>query len=225
MINNFFRLFINIILSITCTIDVFGEELVPKTGGCIIASNHLGRLDPLFVYKILNRNDIIMAVAEKYQKIAFFRIAVKALGAIWIDRFNVDFSALRQILKRLKEGGIMVIAPEGTRSPTKALIEGKPGAAYLAAKSNLPIYPVAITGTEDKNVIGNLKRFRKTYVTIRVGKPFTLAPITSSAQKEILKDYSDEIMCQIAALLPPIYQGVYSNHPRLNEISAKAGKF
>ncbi len=218
MNTKFLRWLISIIVSITCKVELFGEENIPPSGGFIVVSNHLGRLDVFLVYKLLKRNDIIMGVAEKYQKYALYRYAAKSLDAIWVDRYNVDFVALRKIIKRLNKGGVLVIAPEGTRSPKESLIYGKSGAAYLAVKTNLPILPVGVTGTEDRIVKNNLKKFRKSKVSIQVGKMFTLPPMKRENHSEKLADYSDEIMCRIAYLLPKKYRGVYANHPRLEEL-------
>ena len=79
-------------------------------------------------------------------------MAVRSLNGTWIDRYNADFGAIRTVLRRLKAGGILAIAPEGTRSETESLIIGKHGTAFLGLKSQVPIIPVGITGTEDRVV-------------------------------------------------------------------------
>jgi 1-acyl-sn-glycerol-3-phosphate acyltransferase len=98
------------------------------------------------------------------------------------------------------------------------LIEGKPGVAYLAARSGFPVVAVAITGTEDKVVLGNLKRLRKSTIILTGGEPFIIPPLPNKNRNEALQKYTDEIMCQIAALLPERYRGVYAEHPRLKEL-------
>jgi len=112
----------------------------------------------------------------------------------------------------------LVIAPEGTRSRTGSLIEAKPGVSYLATKLNRPIVPVGITGTEDQALIVNLKKLRRGHITVTAGHPFMLPPLPRENRDEVLKQYTDEIMCHIAALLPEKYRGVYANHPRLKEL-------
>jgi 1-acyl-sn-glycerol-3-phosphate acyltransferase len=214
----FTRFVINLILRLVAHIDIFGLENIPSSGSSILATNHLGRLDPLLAYYILNRQDIIMFVAEKYRQIPVFRWFVKQLDAIFIERFNADFHAMRVALNRLRQGGVLVIAPEGTRSPTGALIEGRSGVSYLAAKTGVPIVPVALTGSEDKVVIAQLRRLRRVHITVRVGKPFVLSPIDDQDRDEVLQRYTEEIMCKIAALLPPSYRGVYADHTRLKEL-------
>jgi 1-acyl-sn-glycerol-3-phosphate acyltransferase len=212
------RLIISLIVRLFSRLEVRGLEYVPSSGPYVAATNHLGRLDPLLAYYISDRQDIIMLVAEKYSKTAIGRWIVKQLDAIFVDRYNADFAALREALKRLKAGGVLVLAPEGTRSKTGALIEAWPGVSYLAAKAGAPIIPTALIGTEDNNVMDSLRRLRRPKVVIRIGEPFTLPPIPSNERDAALQAYTDEIMCRIAALLPPSYRGVYADHPRLKEL-------
>jgi len=214
----FFRGLIILILRLTIKVETIGLENVPLQGSCIIASNHLGRLDALLVYLLIPRKDIILTVAEKYHKVAFFRWAAKSLNALWLDRFNADIGAMRAVLKRIQNGEMYVIAPEGTRSKTEALIIGQPGAAYIAAKTGAPIIPVALTGTEDRIVGDNLKKLRRSPVVVRMGKPFKLTPLDRKNRDNDLQQKTDEIMSQIAVMLPPQYHGVYADHPRLVEL-------
>jgi 1-acyl-sn-glycerol-3-phosphate acyltransferase len=130
---------------------------------------------------------------------------------------------MREAMKRLKKGGILVMAPEGTRSPTGALIEGRAGSGYLAAKTGVPIVPVGVTGSEDKVVFPRLRHFRRAIIVARVGKPFTLPPLKGEGREAAMQRDTDEIMCRIAALLPPACRGVYTDHPRLKELLAEAG--
>ena len=212
------RLILKLIVRLFTRLEVFGLENVPPSGPYVAATNHLGRLDPLLVYYLSDRKDIIMLVAEKYREIAIARWFVKRLDAIFVDRYNADFTVLRKALKRLRAGGMLVLAPEGTRSKTGALIQAHPGVSYLAAKAGAPIVPTALTGTEDENVVGSFRRLRRPKVVVRIGEPFTLPPIPSTDREAALQEYTDEIMCRIAALLPSSYRGVYADHPRLKEL-------
>ncbi len=217
------RWLINFVMRLLAQVEVEGIENLPSTGGYIVVANHLGRMDIPLVFYLLKRDDVILLVAEKYRQYGIVRWLVKKMNALWLDRFSADFKALRSTLERLNAGGVLVIAPEGTRSPTGALIAGKAGAGYLAAKSGLPLVPVATTGTEDKLVKAELKRFKRLKITVRVGKPFRLPPLSGRNWETALLSATDEIMCQIAALLPEAYRGVYSGHPRLNEILSYEG--
>jgi 1-acyl-sn-glycerol-3-phosphate acyltransferase len=127
---------------------------------------------------------------------------------------------MRKLIRLMEDGNLLAISPEGTRSRVGSLIEAKPGVTYLATKLNRPIVPVGITGTEDKVILGNLKRLRRSHITITAGPHFTLPPVPRESRDEMLKQYTDEIMCRIAALLPEKYRGVYAEHPRLKELLA-----
>jgi 1-acyl-sn-glycerol-3-phosphate acyltransferase len=97
-------------------------------------------------------------------------------------------------------------------------MEGRSGATYLAAKSGLPVIPVAALGTEDAVVKDRLTHFRRLHVRAAIGLPFTLPPLSAKNRGEQIQRGTDEIMCRIAALLPPDRRGVYANHPRLLEL-------
>lgn len=219
MLYRMVRLIVSFIVRLVARVEYHGLENVPPEGSSFaIASNHLGRLDAVLIYNFTSRPDVIMLAAEKYQKVLLARWFGKALKVIWVDRFNADFSAMREALHRLKRGGVLVLAPEGTRSPTGALIEGRPGISYLAAKAGVPILPVAVVGTEDRQVYGAVKRLRRVKVDVNIGPAFMLPPLALRDRDVQLRTCTDEIMCRIAAMLPPEKRGVYADHPRLQEL-------
>ncbi len=201
-------------------LEVKGLENLPDEGGCILAVNHLSILDPPLVFSLLARDDAIAMIAKKYQRNPFFRWIIDCTQAIWVDREKPDYRALRTAVRYLRQGGMIGIAPEGTRSATGALMRPKPGVAYLAAKADVPIVPVAISGTE--NAIRMWFRLRRPAIRVEFGKPFTLPPLERTDREASLRRNTDEIMCQIARLLPPSYRGVYANHPRLSDGRASA---
>ncbi len=210
------------VLNIIARIEIIGS-IDYQSGGFIITGNHVGRLEAFLALLLAERDDIILILAEKYKQYAFWRYIARKVDAVWINRFDADFAALRAVLKRLQQGEVLAVAPEGTRSPTESLLPGKSGAAYLAAKSNLPIIPIGIVGTEDRIVKQRLKRLRRLDITIRVGAPYRLSPMPKVDRNAWLQVQTDEIMCQIAALLPPSHRGVYADHPRLWELLQERG--
>ena len=209
---------IRFIFNLIARVDVNGYENLPKDSSFVIATNHLGFVDVPIAFYALDRWDMFVLIAEKWGKIGLVRWVGKYFNFIFIDRFNPDIKALRKVISLMESNNILVIAPEGTRSRTGALIEAKPGVSYLATKLDRPIVPVAITGTEDKNLFGHLKRLRRSHITLTAGQAFTLPPLPRANRDEVLKRYTDEIMCRIAALLPEKYRGVYADHPRLKEL-------
>ncbi|MBN1450207.1 MAG: 1-acyl-sn-glycerol-3-phosphate acyltransferase [Anaerolineales bacterium] len=212
------RTLIRLIFNLVARVDVSGYEHLPTEGNFVIATNHLGIVDAPLAFYALDRWDLFVLVGEKWKKKLFFRWLGKYFNFIFIDRFNPDIKALRKVMALMDEGKNLVIAPEGTRSRTGALIEGKPGVSYLATRLGQPIIPVAIAGTEDKVIFGNLKRLRRSHIVLKAGPAFTLPPLTRENRDEVLKQYTDEIMCRIAALLPEKHWGVYKDHPRLKEL-------
>jgi 1-acyl-sn-glycerol-3-phosphate acyltransferase len=123
----------------------------------------------------------------------------------------------------MEEGQILVISPEGTRARDEKMAQGKPGVAYLASKMGWQIVPVAISGSEDRLLFGNLKHFRRTPIKLMAGKSFVLPPFPKENREEVLQAYTDEIMCRIAVMLPERNRGFYAEHPRLKEL-LKAGE-
>lgn len=212
------RWLIRLIFNIIARVDVRGYENLPKEGSFVIATNHLGIVDVPIAYYALDYWDMFVLIADKWQKVGLFRWVGKYFNFIFIDRYNADIKALRKVISLMEQDNILVIAPEGTRSRTGALIEAKPGVSYLATKLDRPIVPVAITGTEDKALFGSIKRLRRAHITLTAGPAFTLPPLPRENRDEVLKSYTDEIMCRIAALLPEKYRGVYADHPRLREL-------
>jgi len=217
------RIITRFILRLIARVELIDFDRIPQTETVIVVTNHLGRLDAMLGYILIDRKDVIMLVAEKYEKVALWRWIGNKLDIIWINRFNGDIHALRETTRRLKQGGILAVAPEGTRSPTGALQTGKPGAAFLAAKANAPLLPIVLTGTGDHVVKERLRRFKRLDITIRIGEPFTLPPMDRKNRDVYLTEQTEEIMCRIAAYLPEKYRGVYAGHPRLKELLAETG--
>ena len=213
-----FRFILRLLLRLIARVEVSGFENMPAAQGYVIAANHIGRLDAAMPYYFLDRPDIIVMVAEKYRKHALTRWLTRLVNGIFIDRYNADVGALRRTLRRLQGGGILTMTPEGTRSKSGNLNEARPGGIFLTWKAGVPILPAAITGTEDAVVRDRLKHFRRLDIKIRAGKPFTLPPVKGKDRDALMQEYTDEVMCRIAALLPPDRRGFYTDLPRLREL-------
>jgi 1-acyl-sn-glycerol-3-phosphate acyltransferase len=196
-----------------------GLEHLPRDGGLIIATNHMSRMDTLHLFINPERTDITALVADKYKKYPIFNWVLDTGKVIWLDRTQADFTAFRVAADVLKSGLPLGIAPEGTRSTTGQLLEGKPGAVLLAQKAGVPIVPVGIAGTE--TYFKDLLRLRRPKITVTFGPAFTLPPIDRSNRDEWLHQQADEIMARIAVLLPPKYRGFYKDHPRVAELLAE----
>jgi 1-acyl-sn-glycerol-3-phosphate acyltransferase len=213
------RSIIRFLFNLLTLVEIEGLDNIPTSGGAILSANHLGRLDSPLVFMFLEREDASGLVADKYKRYILLRPLIDAVGGIWINREEADFQALRVARQYLQSGGMLGIAPEGTRSKTGALMAAKTGVAYLADKAGVPIIPVGITGTE--KAFRELFRFHRPRLTVRFGKPFSLPPLERGERSTMLRANTDEIMCRIAALLPEVYRGVYRDYPRVKELLSK----
>lgn len=211
------RSIVRFIMKLIADIETHGADKIPS-GNVIVAANHLGRLDTAVILCVLDREDIIMPIAEKYKNHPIFGAIGRSANGIWLNRFEADYPALRKILERMKQGGLLTIAPEGTRSRTEALQAGKMGVAFLAGKSGYPVLPVAVTGTEDRGVIESLKKLRRIKIVVRAGNQFHIEIPNGTGREEAMRNATDEIMCRIGVMLPEKYRGVYAEHPRLKEL-------
>ncbi|MCQ3937995.1 MAG: hypothetical protein DPW18_13230 [Chloroflexi bacterium] len=216
----FLRWLIHAVLNILVKVEAIGYENLPPKGGFVIATNHLGFLDAPMAYYALDNWNLFIPVAEKWEENPILRWLGKHLNLIFIDRFNPDLKAMREMIRRMEEGQTLIIAPEGTRARDEKMARGKPGVAYLASKMGWQIVPVAISGSEDRIFLGNLKRLRRTRIKLTAGKAFTLPPFPKTNREEVLQQYADEIMCRIAVMLPEHNRGYYADHPRLKELLA-----
>jgi len=210
------RKLVHIVFHAIAKIEFIGGENIPAKGGIILATNHMSRLDIPLLFLIPSRPDITALVTDKYQSYPFFRWFTQTAEGIWIDRTKADFAAFRLAAEVIQAGKALGIAPEGTRSTTASLLEAKAGTALLAVRTNTPVVPVAIAGTE--NAVSQFKRLRRPHIVTRFGVPIPPPALTRENREAALQRYTDEIMCQMAAMLPPSYRGFYADHPRLKEI-------
>ena len=213
---------VRFIFKVLSTIEVHGLENIPTQGGCALVMNHLSRIDPALAYIVLEEHHLLddrqmtALVADKYKRVPVISWLVNIFGGIWINREEADFHAIRKARDFMEQGGMLGIAPEGTRSHTQSLIRGKTGAAFLTNQVGVPLVPIAVTGTE--KAFRTLARFRRPHFTFQVGEPFRLPPLDRKDRSASLRRNTDELMCRIAAMLPPEYHGVYTDHPQLQEL-------
>jgi 1-acyl-sn-glycerol-3-phosphate acyltransferase len=193
-------------------VKVSGLENFPNYGPAIIVFNHLGDADMVLMMAMLSFKSPVegMGKIELYDH-WFVGPVFRAYGMIWVHRGQPDRRALRAALDALAEGRMVTLAPEGRQSVIGGLEEGNPGAAFLSLKSGAPLIPIGLTGTENSNVFGHLKRMRRAPVTLSVGKPFFLQE--HADRQTTLREGTRQIMEAIAHLLPESYRGQYKSSP------------
>ncbi len=214
------------LLPLIADIDVRGDVSKLPKGGYMLASNHLGRLDSLVVYCVVDNDDLIHPLTDKYKKYWYGRLAGRIFNVTWLTRGEADLSAIKEFISRLKKGAVMIIAPEGTRSKAVSLLKAEPGAVYIANAANVGIIPVALTGTEDADVLARLKTFKRLKITVTAGDELYFPPdiksVKGAERDATLQSSVDEVMCRIAAMLPESYRGYYRDFPRVKELLGRA---
>jgi 1-acyl-sn-glycerol-3-phosphate acyltransferase len=126
-------------------IRVFGREHVPRSGGVLVVSNHQSHLDPVLVGLSCDRR-LNYVARDTLFGFAPFRWLINSLDAIPIDREGMGLGGIKESLRRLKAGEMLLIFPEGTRTRDGNVGQLKPGFLALARRSKVPILPVAIDG-------------------------------------------------------------------------------
>ena len=198
-----------LLLPLYTRIKVMGVENLPPTGPLIIASNHLNDTDPGILATRIERMLVFMTKVELF-KVPVLAQFLRAYGAFPVRRGEADLAALRLSSAALSEGKALVIFPEGTREgPPEMLAKAHPGAALLALRHEVPVIPVAITGSGKLSLPGMFLRLdRRVQVTLTIGKPFVLdKPARINA--EAVEAGTQRIMESIAALLPEGHRGYY----------------
>ncbi|NIV34565.1 MAG: 1-acyl-sn-glycerol-3-phosphate acyltransferase [Anaerolineae bacterium] len=200
-----FRAVTRLIARTYVRLSVEGLENVPGEGACVIITNHISGLDPFVIGIPMDRTIYCLAKVELYQN-ALLTWILNSLGFIPLDRDATDTSAMRIVLKVLKDGHPIGISPEGTRSPNGDMLPFTDGATKLALHAQVPILPVAVHGTRELMPPGTYG-FKPGKAYIKVGKLFDLSdsygkPMTP----ELLKENTAILEAKVSELYEDIRQ-------------------
>jgi 1-acyl-sn-glycerol-3-phosphate acyltransferase len=204
------RLIFRLIFRILGNVSVTGLENIPKNGAYIIAINHISIVDPPFVVAFWPQAPEVVGAKEIWERKGQSTL-IRLYGGIRVHRGEYDRNLLETMIKVIESGRPLLIAPEGGRSYSPGLRPALPGVAYLADKTKAPILPVGIIGSTD-DFLKQAFKFKRPHLYMRIGEPIFLPPIQGRGEtrKVELKRNADLLMYEIAALLPPDYQGVYA---------------
>lgn len=202
---------VRLLARVLLRVQITGMERVPASGPVLLVANHINFIEPFLLYALLPRHITALAKVELWGN-PVSRLWVESWGCIPIHRGEIDLSAIRAALQVLKRGGMLGLAPEGTRSHHGRLQRARQGVVLLALRApDALILPVAVYGQE--RFYENLRRLRRTAVQMVIGRGSYLNVGESRVTHEMRQAISDEIMLQIAALLPAQNRGVYSDLP------------
>ena len=208
----FFRKFVRLVVLVTLRARISGLENFPRRGPAIIVFNHLGDADAVLLFAALPFSPIEgLGKIELYDHWLVGPV-FRAYGIIWVHRGQPDRKAIRAALHGLAEGRMLTLAPEGRQSVTGTLEEGEDGAAFLSMKSGAPIVPVALTGLENQNIYGHLKRWKRAPVSLSVGQPFFIQEHPQGDRQKMMREGTHQIMESLARLLPESYRGFYKSN-------------
>ncbi|GAA2528906.1 lysophospholipid acyltransferase family protein [Pilimelia columellifera] len=194
---------------------VDGLANVPVVGGAILAGNHLSVADELFVGSVVPRHIAFWAKSEYFTGDGLrgwlSRSVMEGIGAIPVVRGDgrAALAAFDNALPVLRAGGLVVVYPEGTRSPDGRLYRGRTGVARLALRAGVPVIPVGVRGTEKIQPIGaRMPRLSGVRPSLSFGRPlgFVGRPDTATERRAI----TDEIMMEIQRLTGQQYVGRYA---------------
>ena len=205
---------------------VTGLENIPKTGGVIIASNHLSFIDSVFLPLVLDRRIFFLAKSDYFKGRGLKGWATKTFmngtGMLPIDRSGGKASeaSLNTGLKVLHDGEVLGIYPEGTRSPDGKLYRGRTGVARMILEGNVPVVPVAMIDTEKVMPIGS-KLPKVGRIGIVIGEPLDFSRFKGlEGDRFILRSITDEIMYELNRISGQEYVDVYASSVRERSGSA-----
>ena len=196
------------------SLRIEGLENVPDTGPVLLLVSHTSFLDGPVPCGVVSRVVVPVGKAELF-RIPLFNQLLRWYGAIPVRRGEVDLQALRSCFRVLEQGLVLLIAPEGTRSGDGCLQLGRDGTAYVATRMDVPLAPMAVIGGE--HFSSCLSQLRRTPVRVVVGPAFRLRKPTNIVPREVRHQMTQEIMYQMARLLPPERRGVYSDLSKATE--------
>ncbi|MDE3194258.1 MAG: 1-acyl-sn-glycerol-3-phosphate acyltransferase [Chloroflexota bacterium] len=192
------------IVNAVVPVHVDGRENLPAAGGYLLVSNHISWLDPPMLEFALEEPIRFMAKEEVFA-VPVIGFVLRAIGNFPVRRGESDRRALETALRALAAGQPVGFFPEGTRSKDGCLRRAKPGIAFLARRSGVPVVPVAVMGTRRARIsVG-----RRSRVLVRVGRP--IAPPEVAAMGTDDQALADAIMRRVASLLPEPMRGAYAD--------------
>lgn len=195
------RWILKVVAVLVYRVSYTGRENIPATGGVLVVSNHQSHFDPPLV-GIGSTRQMSYVARETLFRVPLFGRFIKSVGAIPIDRDGIGLSGIKESLKLLRRGEMVVIFPEGTRTSDGEIAPFRPGFTTLAARTNAAILPAAIEGAyqawpRSKKFPG----FGK--IRVHYGKPIPHSEIVGRDERELLAEVERRVHECLAFLRHP----------------------
>jgi 1-acyl-sn-glycerol-3-phosphate acyltransferase len=205
------------IFRLLAPVTITGREHVPRRQAYIVAINHVSLFDPPFVGVFWPEQLEAMGAVDIWSRPGQ-NILARLWGGIKVHRGEYDRAMFEKVLAALRSGYPLLIAPEGGRSHAPGMQRARPGVAYLAEESGLPVVPVGIVGTTD-DFWHKARRGRRPRLEMHIGKPIHLPPVEGrgAGRREARQRNADLVMQKIAELLPEEYRGVYGDSSKTGQ--------
>lgn len=195
---SFAQIVLNPPLKILFRLEVKGKDNIPKSGGVILAAHHESYLDPVVAGTASPRQIYFLARKELFQ-LGFFSWLISHLNAMPISREQLQISTFKKSLEILKKGRVLLLFPEGTRSPAGIISKGERGVGLIAAKANVPVIPVLIKGSG--NALPRGKKWITSHkISITFGKPLYFEKLEHKSRKDLYQEFVDKIMEEMKKL-------------------------
>ncbi|MFZ5943469.1 MAG: lysophospholipid acyltransferase family protein [Bacillota bacterium] len=196
MLYSFLKYLFRTVLLLVSKVEVNNLENIPSSGPVLLASNHLSLWDPIVLGVVIPRKLHFMAKEELFN-IFLIGSIIRKVGTFPVKRGSADRNAIKNSVKILKEGEVLCIFPEGTRSKTKELLPFQPGIVLIAEKGDSILIPVGIKGT---NKI--LRKGFRPIISINIGEPIQIKDlIEDKLTSEKMEIISNRIQSKVKELV------------------------
>jgi 1-acyl-sn-glycerol-3-phosphate acyltransferase len=200
-------LLLKLLFGCIARVRVLGSENVNRTGGFLLAANHISHFDPFVISSVVRRKIDWMAMAEFF-RFTVVRFLLRAVDAFPADRDRADRKTIRTAIERLKDGRVVGLFPEGgIRDGARSLLEGaplRPGASTLAHIAGVPILPCVILGSDRLYSTKRWLPLRRTPIWIAFGNPISHSPDLERSQAR--ERIESELTCAFKNLYTDLQQ-------------------
>ena len=196
------HMFTTIVKPIFCQLSVEGRDNIPTSGGCVLTCNHTMGPDFLVIGYLSPRQVYFMVKAELMDANRWLGQFLRYNGCFAVRRGDGDLGAVQHAIDLVRNGQVLGMFPEGTRSRSGKLQRGRSGAAYVAIHAQAPILPTVVINSEPIFQRSNYLSLKpRAKVLARIGEP--LHPPRDPNDRRSLRSYTRDIMAAMANLLPP----------------------